>query len=99
MTEYIQLRDSDKSQAILPDYFFTDHPTANTTIEKLAKVFMREWFPTKQPVGKDLENWLDIAKTDALVAVRALLAMGLLSDINNAKVDFAPKNDERTVDQ
>jgi hypothetical protein len=99
MTEYVQLRDSDKSQAILPDFFFTDHPTATPVVEKLAEVFMREWFPTKQPAGKDLENWLDIAKTDALVAVRALLAMGLLSDINNAKVDFARTNDERTIDQ
>lgn len=88
MTEYMQLRESDKPMNVLPDDYFRDHPTATSVVDALVKTFMREWFPRTQPVGEDLENWLDIARNDALLAIRSLVAMGLLSDIDSAKVDF-----------
>lgn len=88
MTEYVQLRDSNKPSNIFPSEYFTDHPTATTVVDSLAKTFMREWFPRAQPIGEDLENWLEIARLDALLAIRSLVAMGLLSDIDSAKVDF-----------
>lgn len=88
MTQYVQLRDSDKPTSVFPKEYFTDHPTATAVVDALAKTFMREWFPGKQPIGEDLDNWLEIARLDALLAIRSLVAMGLLSDIDSAKVDF-----------
>lgn len=97
MTQYVQLRDSDANKNIMDKGYFTQHPTATTVIEELAKTFMREWFPRSQPVGEDLENWKEIARLDALLAIRTLVAMGLLSDIDSAKV-FPVTNDERMFD-
>lgn len=86
MTEYVHLRRSSDPEKVLPNQYFIDHPRAIPIVEKLAKTLMIEWFPRTQPVGEDLENWLDIARSDALLAVRGLISMGLLSDIDSAKV-------------
>jgi hypothetical protein len=94
MTQYVQLRDSDISSDILSREFLDNHPITPAVVSHLANTLMREWFPRAQPMGEDLENWIDIAKTDALLVIRSLVSIGLLSDIDSAKVSITT-NDER----
>jgi hypothetical protein len=94
MTQYVQLRDSDMSNDVLSREFLDNHPITPAVVSHVANTLMREWFPTTQPIGEDLENWIEIAKLDALLAIRSLVSIGLLSDIDIAKVSITT-NDER----
>lgn len=88
MTQYVQLRESDKNNDLFSEEYLNRHPILPEVAEKVAKTFMREWFPRTQPVGEDLEAWTEISYLDALIAIRCLVAMGLLSDIDDAKVNW-----------
>ena len=51
-------------------------------VDRVSRALMEAWFPNPngQPVGEDLENWLDIARSDAYVAVRSLMEGAWLDD-------------------
>ena len=49
-------------------------------VTAVANALMREWFPRNQPVGEDLDNWLDCAVMDASTAVRCLIEGAWIDD-------------------
>ncbi len=88
-SKYIHLREADTSAppwSVMPKEYYSDHPKAEVVVEKISKALMREWFPKRGPVGEDLHGWEQIAIQDSLVALRVLISLGLLSDIDNAKI-------------
>lgn len=81
MTEYVQLRKSDKT--VTESEFLAADARRAMMVTNVANDLLAAWFPEsphKGPQGEDLENWKNIAISDAIVAVNALLVGAWIDD-------------------
>jgi hypothetical protein len=76
--EYVQLRRT--SEMDWDTFWYRSDARRKEMVQRIADGLFQAWFPNHKPEGEDLENWTDIAYSDAEVAVLELIRGGWLDD-------------------
>jgi hypothetical protein len=81
VTEYVQLRRASETE--WDTFWYRSDPQRKRMVQQVADALFKEWFPgfpETGPKDEDLDNWRDIAYSDAEVAVMALVRGAWIDD-------------------